>query len=367
MSAQYRPPSRRRCPAFPLLLLLLPYFAGCASSPPPDDDTRWLRLPRAPYIVRVILPEATRDGGSDVLPLNSTRLERSILDEFERLRVCTAVEVTRADETPDGLPPDLELRIDAMDSPTYAFARRTGWFVPNAILWFFAGFPSFWVRDRVYGVDWNVRCTLSSIPAERELQVVALPLEQERALNITERGWTSKVLYTPPGLYEGPDTAAVLARDVESWLVAGLVEVLKVRAAALPFDVEIAVEPPRAPAPADATNFSAQELRVVIQSPRVLERVRVELDGSGVLEMDALNMMRAKRAPRGAGASWLEYPIGIPLALPAGEHVVRVFALRSAESDETGRRSKRPAWSASKSVRFTTTPDAAVMAPQEGK
>jgi hypothetical protein len=214
-------------------------------------------------VVRIVLPGALGGGVpppenlEGALPIDPARLARTIHAEFERLRVCTEVDVvedaaSRGGASPAGAPPagadeapaDLLLTLEAPSPPTYAFSHRTGWFLPNTLLWFFAGFPSFWVADRVYGIHWDVRFRLGSIPAHRELRDVPHPLHDERALNVAERGWTAQVLYTPPGLYDGPNTARVLAPQVESWLAGQLATFVKGEAASLPLDVDIEIESP---------------------------------------------------------------------------------------------------------------------------
>ncbi len=358
------------------LLLLAP---GCGGAPS-RDDARWSRLPPAPCVVRIVLPAALGDAApppeklEGALPIDPARLARTIRTELERRRVCTEVDVvdeaaSRSDASSasaspagkDDSPADLLLTIEAPSPPTYAFSRRTGWFLPNTLLWFFAGFPSFWVADRVYGIHWDVRFRLGSIPGRRELRDVPHPLHDERALNVAERGWTAQVLYTPPGLYEGPDTARVLASQVESWLAGQLAAFVKGEAASLPFDVDIEIE---SPVNLALVGPAGLELRARIRSPAVLERLRVELDGEAIFERDALTMMKASRSPRpgggssgesGGGSGRYEYALKLPLDATGGEHRLRVLALRSGEAGPgaaAGAGGASVDWSASSTVGF---------------
>jgi hypothetical protein len=257
------------------------------------------------------------------------------------------VEVAGAEAAGDDLVVHVE---QAAGPPTYAFTHRTGWFLPNTLLWFGLGFPSFWVRDRVYEVRWDVKLRVRSAPAHAELpEVHAYSLREERALHLAERGWTAHVLYTPPGLYEGPDTPAVLAGVVERWLVRQLAAFIKAESGALPFDVRIAIA-----SPGNLTALSARDaaLRLCIESPTVLERIRIELDGAVLWEKDPLTMVRATKGPDAPGGTGgFIYERHIPLDVSPGEHEVRVLARRRHENTVPVSGSA-PTWSATRTVRF---------------
>jgi len=317
--------------------------AGCASGPPPVA-LRPSGKPPLDCVVRFVVPAPAGERARGELRLDPVSLERAIHEAFEPSRACTGVTFAVKGEESSADGADLELELESPTPPTYAFSRRTGWFIPNTLLWFFGGFPSFWVADRAYEVQWDARLRFRSASTGRELKAVDLPLREESVLSIIDRGWTLPVLYTPPGLYEGPQTSTALESRLEAWLVGALLERLDADGRGLVGEVEIDIDSPGNL----ATASEPIVLRARVQSPAVLERLRVELDRVPVYERDALTMIKAARS---ADGSRYEYDLSVPLNAPPGEHLLRIHALRRGES-AAGPDGRTAAWSATRSVRF---------------
>jgi hypothetical protein len=254
---------------------------------------------------------------------------------------------------------DLLLELDPVGEPTYAFAYRNGWFFPNTFLWFLAGFPSFWIADRVYAVRWDLTLKVSLACGRGPPQTVRLSLEEEKALSISEQGWTASALYTPPGFYEGPQAARSLSHLVEGWIVEEIVGFLKSESAKVGVlsslsDVDIRVESPQT---LSTVNAGEAVFAASIESPTLLERLRIEVDGAPALELSPLNMPKASRVPaRGRDGEAFEYKVRLPIDGSPGQHGVRVFALRRGEPAARGLE-PGTAWSASRSIRFTVEGD----------
>ncbi|MBI4603838.1 MAG: hypothetical protein HY721_17930 [Planctomycetes bacterium] len=329
---------------------------GCASA---ERDAGWPG-PSAPlpYVVRVVLPQLAQPGeeGRDQVPVSLARLEQAIRAEFDERRACTEVRIVHAATAEEeggadargawARDVDVEIEFKSRGAPAYAFAGRSAWFIPNTVLWFLIGFPSFWVPDRIYRVRWQGAFQVRYPPARRELPEAKDSLEEDCSLHILERGWTPRALYTPPGLHEGPETAAALAPLVERWLVRELGRLLARVDEALPLDVAISI---LHPANLGVVPPGGVVLRCSIAASTPLEHVRLELDGRSVWEREQVNMVRATREPRGGDGVGYEYAIELPLDLGAGEHRLRVLALRSGEGAVQG---AAPRWSASRTIRF---------------
>jgi hypothetical protein len=377
ISADLPHPAARVLP--PLLAFLTLW--GCSSTPDAAlaAKERLKSIPPLPCLVCVVLPESPQEEAEPegspqgTLRLDPDRLAKSIESEFRDLRVSTDVRVvTRAEA---GSPPgssdemegidanaDLLLEIEPAGPPAFGYAYRNGWFLPNTFLWFLLGFPSFWIADRVYDVRWDVTLKVSRACARGQPQTVRLSLETERALSLSDQGWTATALYTPPGFYEGPQVSRSLTHLVEGWLVEELVGFLKSESGkpgvlALLSDVEIRIESPE-----NLSMVSPGEavLSASIASSTLLERLRIEVDGEPVLERSPLNMLKASRRvfARSPEAGAFEYKVRLPIHGSPGEHSVRVFALRSGEPAVPGLEHGR-AWSVSRSIRFMVSGEAA--------
>lgn len=329
-----------------LVILLGTVTTGCSSGPQPKRSQPSTFQPLA-WAIRVVLPTPPAQSASGELRLDALSLERSLRTAFAESRVATSVSVIE-DGTGVADEADLELRVECRAPATFAFSGRTGWFIPNTLLWFFGGFPSFWVADRAYAVEWDAQLRFRAATTARELKTVDLSLRSDIELNIVDRGWTAEVLYTPPGLYEGPQTASTLEARLETWLVNELIAALTAYGQQLSDEVEILVESPANLGTLPAAGLAA---RVLMRSPTVLERLRLEIDHVTVYEKDALTMVRATRL---AVDGRHEYDIRLPLRLQPGEHLLQVQALRRGETDP-GLDGRGAAWSATRSVRFVVT------------
>ncbi len=321
-----------------LALFLL--LTGCSSGPEAISERLEMMGP-APFAVRIVLPVLTGTVGETGVRIDLARLERTLRDELARSRACTLFTVVNGEEAgsarlEEQLDADIELRVEAPRPPSQAFSRRTGWFVPNTLLWFFGGFPSFWVADRAYELAWDASLSLRSASTGRELRKIEAVLREERLLNVFERGWTAEVLYTPPGLYEGPGAGDVLALRAEEWLVRRLVDCVKEESLRIPFDVQIEVESVR------------EEVSVRLRSPTVIERLRIEVNGAPVFERDALTMVKARRIRAiGVNGDSYEYSIRLPVRKAPEDQILRVMALRT-EDPSAG----HEGWSASRTVKL---------------
>jgi hypothetical protein len=195
------------------------------------------------------------------------------------------------------------------------------------LLWLCLGFPSFYVADRIYALEGEAALRVNVASAGRDVrEVYRYRLGEERALDVTDRGWTAQVLYTPPGFYEGPGAGRALEPAVDAWLARRLASFVKTELEKLPSDVRIAIE-----SPANLETVAAGEgrVRATVTSRAVLERLRIELDGRALLEKDALTMMRARRP--GNRAEPLTYDLDVPFTAGKGPHVLRVTALRGGD------------------------------------
>ena len=353
------------------VLACLP-FCGCRSTAPSlAEDARLKAIPPLPCSISVIFPVPPGEGliaEPGVLPVDWDRLEDSLVSEFEGLRVSTDVSVLRPTGASEDLRPasaDLILELDPGGPPTYAFAYRNTWFFPNTFLWFLAGFPSFWIADRVYQVRWDVNLKVSAACGRGGPQTVRLRLERDQALSVAEQGWTAKVLYTPPGFYEGPNATESLVSLAETWLVdelAGFLKSESERPAVLSLlsDVGISIGSPQNFADVSAGGAS---LEMAIHSPTLLERLRVEVDGERVLEKNPLTMPRASRIPsRGTPNDVFAYEFRAPLAEAPGEHLVRILAARSEEGAARDSESVQT-WSATRTIRYTVGGEATAEEP----
>lgn len=319
------------------LALAAALCAGCSSAPErrlPPPPSRPL-----PCVVRVVLPAPGDELAPGELRLDALNVERELGRASVEARLATAISVVSGDAAVAADGADIELRLACRTAPSFSFSRRNGWFLPNTLLWFFGGFPSFWVADRAYQIQWDAELRFLCAATGDQIGGADLSLRRELALSIIDRGWTAEVLYTPPGFYEGPTTAAALQAHVEAWLVGELASQLAGHAGKLRAAVELDV----------ATADAGQGARIVVRSPTVLERLRLELDRIPIYEKDPLTMIKAARSRDGR---W-EYDVQVPLRAGPGEHVLRAFALRHGESA-----ARPPAdgarWSATRTVRFTT-------------
>ncbi|MBI4586565.1 MAG: hypothetical protein HY717_21350 [Planctomycetes bacterium] len=221
--------------------------------------------------------------------------------------------------------------------PACRFSRRTAWFIPNTLLWFFVGFPSWWVRDSVYEVQWDVDFTISSVPARKIIQSSYQPFLEEKPVSVSEQGWTWTALITPPGYYEGPKVPSSLAPLVEEKMEEYLLRFLENTPLPFPVDIHLAAEDPT-------------RLQVEIKSPTPLEKFRLEVDGRVILEKNPLTMWPPfKGKARNSADLPYFYSRYIPLDLSPGTHKVRVLALASQEKERVVSL-EASGWSASQTI-----------------
>lgn len=337
----------RRCKwAAPVLALGAVCLVGCRTVPE-GTPAHIASLAPLPSVVLVVLPEPSVPGEATALRWEPRRLEGRIVKAFEESRACTKVEVTWPGAAPPALPADLQVLVESRVGPSHAFAGRTGWFVPSSILWFFLGFPSFWIADRAYRVEGDLQLRLRSGAGE-ELKRLVRPLRTECRLNLFDRGWSPEVLWTPPGLFEGSETLHALQEHADAWLVQRLLECVKEDATGINEGLSIEIQ---SPSNLERLRGPEQMARALIQSTSVLERIQVTLDGKILFAQDPLTMMRATREPQ-AGRGSFEYELRIPVRAQTGEHFLRVAATRSASGQPRG--PGAAGLSLSRTIRFTT-------------
>jgi hypothetical protein len=340
------------------LFALAALLGGCGAGPSIEAE-RWRAAGPLPYVVCIALPAAASlETGPGELRLDGERLKGSLRAAFERFEVATALELMEggggqggaALEEAERRGADLLIVVEPSAPPRFRFSHRNGWFVPNLFLWFFAGFPSFWVRDRVYEVSWDVTFALHAMASGRALPATLNRLAAERSLSLAEQGWTAKALYTPPGFHEGPEAGRSLAPEVEGWLAGQLVAFLgrEAESPSLPFPLHIAIASPRN---LSAHPSGAVMLELTIESPAPLERLRVELDGEPLegLDLDPLSMLAPAARP-GPDQGLYRYEITAPLEPSPGAHRLRVLALEARPQAERGVQRRR--WSASQTIGF---------------
>ncbi len=279
---------------WPLAAISLAVACGCGAVPEYelDGDRRDAPLP---YSVYVYIESAPADDDPQAttrdLPLNPTRLSDRILAAQDELNLVASLTVAppevatlesaRVDALRVGA--DVFLRWESPQPAAYRFSHRSAWFLPNTALWFIAGFPSFWVRDRIYEIEWRGEWVLESLLSGRE-ERAARELSAEVPLHLSERGFSAAALYTPPGFYEGPDVGRLLAPVAESWLTRELATALRDTLERAGGNAGIEVQLAR--------NGDRFELAIASSSP--LRRLRLDEAGRTLAEWDAINMPRPK-------------------------------------------------------------------------
>ena len=280
-----------------------------------------------------------RDSASLPLPVNYARLSRLLEEASSKGSLTTELDVLQA----PGLPvatalrraregnADLLVHLENVTPPTYRYLRRNGWFVPNTIMWFFLGFPSFWVSDRVYELSWSLRMSVYSVADGRRLtEEAALVWREERPSSLVERGWTSKALYTPPGMYEGPNSAQALAPEGETWLAAELLGWLEAGSLASlrALRPQISIQAPKNLASVSGT----VNLRATILSREALSDFEVFLNDEIIYSRDAPRMLAPRISRRGRLYTLPE----IELDVGPGRHQIRIIARAAgAQSSQT--------------------------------
>ncbi len=348
-------------PLAPLILLLTSVAAGCAASPRTVVEP-W-SAPPLPYVIYVALPEALdAEEGSGIVAIDSDRLRGALQEAIGGIGACTRLRVIQASgetawKVASEGDADLLVEVVPRGLPEYRFRRRNHWFIPNTLLWFMVGFPSFWLPDRVYSIDWGVAFRASHVPSEgseNTFETGLYALERERALHLASRGWKAPALYTPPGFYEGPDTPRALAPDVEQWLVEQARAYLEFEVPRLPFSVDISIQSPENLATFSPAADAGPRLEAEITTPTPLQRLRVLVDNKTLLSLSPYDMIESAR-DRGRH----RYRLERDLHVDPGPHEIRILALESRHSDQGAPIVDVGAshCSASKTVRFSVIAD----------
>ncbi|MCZ6692117.1 MAG: caspase family protein [Planctomycetota bacterium] len=87
-----------------------------------------------------------------------------------------------------------------------SYVKRTGWFVPNLLIWGYAWIPSWWVADERYRVEMEVRVSITSVHTGRKVWEQTYTPSHDRDLDDWERGWMLFGIVRVPG-----------ALGVENW------------------------------------------------------------------------------------------------------------------------------------------------------
>ncbi|MEM7234014.1 MAG: hypothetical protein AAF517_17685 [Planctomycetota bacterium] len=342
----------RNCARAFVLASVFTLVVGCGSPtriPEPRIDS-----PPLPFVVSLSIPEDRTDRSTEIggegddsrleLPVDRQAIGRRLEEWCGRAVPCTRVEVRQ--EAPESAiasarqsGADLLVIVRELDRPRYEFAARSGWFLPNTVLWFFLGFPSFWVRDRIYSLRWDIDFEVYSVPSGERLYVIRESLEESVPLHLADRGWTAPALWTPPGFYEGPDTSRALVPFIEDRLVERLIRFVQqepTRSGEIGIDVF-------APASGDTPVFRAK-----VSSARPLEAAQLTLAGETVWSRNVLTMPSGERA----GERWI-YNLAVPIA-PESAGLLRFFvrqASRNPEADPVPIGTKAR-WDASRTLRY---------------
>ncbi len=334
------------------ILLAGAWIVGCQGLSPLPGRNEVFPAPR-PYLLGlappVVIQRESRDsGGLPEIPLDTAQLGRSIFATMEREGIFSKVVELEASGNEEAClkeafdkKMDLALLIRLRGQPTYRFARRTSWFIPNTLVWFFLGFPSWWVRDRVYEVQWDVDFVLYSVSAKQVLQTSFQPFREAKALSVSDQGWNWKALITPPGYYEGSDLTSALAPVVEEKMAEHILAFLENTPLRLPVKLSLREE----------KTGDKPGILVEVRSPTTLERFRLEVDGRPVVERNPLNLWPpAQKVSEEGNETWYFYSRRFTLdQLPPGEHRVRVLVLAGNEDARIVLLDAR-CWSASQTI-----------------
>ena len=306
---------------------VLALVGGC-QSPPGDEDFHVDRP--LPYRIFVYVdhreemaepappetaPAETANGdgmgetdSTGILKVDPRRIERDIRSTAAEYKLCTQILLPEAEDQDmkaalaaarrDGA--DLFLHVESFEPPRYSFSHGNAWFLPNTVLWFILGFPSFWVRDSVYEIEWRGRFNLRSVPemvTGMELAPLAhkdFELKEPFDLNLSERGFDSKAWYTPPAFYEGPKTNQTLTPRAEALLARKLLDFLTDENTSFSADGEVNIEI-GAPENLSPVRVGETRIKVSISSQTPLRLVRFEVDGVLRKEQSSVSMSPEER------------------------------------------------------------------------
>ena len=305
----------------PSLVLAGTVLASCAGPTVTTIAPREFSSP-LPYSLLIDLGSLSqaRDGErreteNDGLTLRTVALEQALRQEFEKDPFCALLSFSeRRHPDLDSLRAaarrrnaDVILYVDSERPPVARFSHNSNWFLPNTFLWFLAGFPSFWVRDRVYEMEWRGDLVVEAVGTGDELLREQFVLERLFPLNLAEQGFTARALYTPPGFYDGPELRPLLGRHAETWIVDRALALLHREHLDPAFDWPVKIAVTRRDARRRGTTA---RLRFDVVSKRPLTRFRVDVDQITVAERDRFSLR-----PRGRtvdGGRRYRFEIDVP-------------------------------------------------------
>lgn len=328
--------------------LLFGLVAGCQSPESAEEFKVGRSLPYRIYIY-VDVPMSNQDeptgdqekATTTAIPVDAQNIEEEIVEVAGPLKLCTEIvsretseqdlEASLEDAREKGA--DLVLRVECR-GPEYRFSHRNAWFLPNTILWFVLGFPSFYVSDREYEVKCDIRYHLYATNG-KELGTSTEPitLSTHVPLSVVERDFSVEALYMPPGFFRGSDFGDKLTQDAEDLLKKEIIDMLKEDRIQLSQNWGKEIE----------IRVGETDVTVRIDTEATLLRLRLELDGELLAEADLHSMSGLVDTPE----------------LPDGSRVYewKRSLARILDDVKLNRPSKFTDWNGTKTISFKTQHD----------